>query len=79
MHHQEQWTHAHQRVRTFSRTVSREDGTSMEVIRTKETEEGAKVSIELSRSVKKEVIDLEEKYHAGVDSIFNLIFLCGYS
>ena len=54
--------------RTFSRSVSREDGTSMEVIRTKETEEGAKVSIELSRSdVKKEVIDLEEKYHAGVD------------
>ena len=34
--------------RTFSRTVSREDGTSLEVIRSKETEEGANVSMNIA-------------------------------
>jgi hypothetical protein len=57
-------------LRTFSRSVSREDGTSMEVIRSKETEEGAKVSIEYSRShVNEKVMNLEERYLSGDDHI----------
>ena len=55
-------------LRTFSRSVSREDGTSMEVIRSKETEEGAKVSIEFSRSDVNEKVIIQ-KYLAGDDHL----------
>ena len=58
-------------LRTFSRTVSREDWTSTEIIRSKEKEEGGTVSLEFSRSngSEKDVNCVERDSEGIVDHI----------